>query len=1094
MVRDDPGTLGTVGVSSVGNGNGNPRRALGRRLNFPKSTSRTEPPPRVREETELRVAFRDVVRTISLALEMDERGKLNHGVRVGLMAHRIGDVLGMNDAPNLYYAGLLHDLGAMGVADQVIHDAMYDRHGPELQQHPERGAQIVRPLAVLRPFEEVIRDHHERYDGAGFPQRKCGEEIPLGASVIRLADHVEFALRAASPSNRASRVTRAIDRERAGGVPTRVAEAASELFSSEPSFLELLCDDAALEDTLSSFCPPAPGTDRLSRSELHSQLLWVLARVVDAKHAHTMGHSARVAHFGFRIAQAFNDSVNAWDVAWAGLLHDVGMVAVPRKVLEHAGALDEDDLRIVRSHADDSRRVIATIRDLAHLALPAAAHHERYDGAGYPQGLSGEGIPFIGRILAYADVYDALTTARSYREALGHAEALSQMRSLVGTVLDPHLASAALDALQRQRADAADGRAVSFSRFFESDNADLDGAFGRESGTGTVLRTPTKSGAPLLALDPWIPFEITDDLTLDGPPGALDALTGANSVRLVDAFDPESVRDLLDVIGKLGRAETHTQYLFTRAGRPLEVIVQRHDGRVRLLCQSAERRLQTMDRIALYYRNFLSSAEAIVFADPRGNIVDVNQSFIDLFGYSREEIVGKHTRMLRSGRQDQSFYREMWQSITDGTRASWSGELVDRRKDGREIDVRLSIEAVRDAMGACIGFLAHMTDVTARKRAEAELLLRKQELVAANEELQRVSRFKDELIAMTSHDLRGPLGAIANLAALVRENLGRLPREKVAGHLERIRETAAKLTEFASDLLDLDKTESGQLVLRPCRVRLDELLSQCVERVQAASTKSVAIDLRLCSDSLELLADPVRTEQIFANLIANAVKFSPEGETVSVEASYDEARGCCVVHVNDHGPGIPEDSLEAVFDRYYQVDRHQTATARGIGSGLGLHIVRTLVTLHRGSVRAENRKSGGCRFVVELPVDRAAPELARPVVVLLARPSHQRETLMQMLRDLGAHVMCAETGERVRALCALTGADVLLYDEPACDSATLAFASGRCATSELPVVARVCEPANDVSGPPSGCTLIAPVLESELRELLREASLRRGTR
>lgn len=1050
----------------------------------------------------LRVTFRDVVRTISLALEMDERGKLHHGVRVALLAHRIGEAIGVPDVGHLYYAGLLHDLGAMGIADQIVHDAMHERHGPELRGHPERGAQIVRPLSVLRPFEAVIRDHHERVDGRGFPHGKRGDEIPLGASIIRVADQIELAMRAGPPSGRVVAVRKAIAREAAGGVPLAVAGAA--LVCADAQLLDQLCDEKLLDETLSAFCPPQPGVLGLSRHTLLSQLLWVLARVIDAKHAHTMGHSVRVAYWGHEIARAFASDVNPWDVAWAGFLHDVGIVGVPARLLAKPGALEDEDVPIVQRHAADSQRIIATIRDLSHLASAAAAHHERYDGGGYPRGVAGEAIPFIGRILAYADVYDALISARAHRQAMTHAEALTAMRSMVGSTLDPHLARVALDALQRAGHDAAENqREVGFTRFFDSDEADLDGAFGRDSGVGTALRLPTAGAAPLLALDPWITFEITDDRRIVGPAAALRELTGATSDRLLDAFSTESARMLLDAIAQLGERETHTQYVFTRAARPLEVIVMRRGGKNTLLCQSAARRLQTMERLALFYRNFLSSTEAIVFVDPRGFVVDVNQSFVDLFGYEREAIVGKHTRLLRSGRQDEPFYRDMWRAITDPARASWSGELVDRRRDGREVDVRLSIEAVRDAMGNCIGYIGHFSDVTARRRAEEELRLRKTELQMANDDLQRVSRFKDELIAMTSHDLRGPLGAIANLAALVRLNLERLPQDKVAGHLERIRETAARLTEFVADLLDLDKTESGQLELRPCRVRLDELLEQCVERARATTTRPVAIELSVAHGPLELVADPVRAEQIFANLISNAVKFSPDGQAVSVSATIGDGR--YVVRVEDRGPGIPEHALEAVFDRYYQVQTTSGAAARGVGSGLGLTIVKNLVTLHRGSVRAENRADGGSRFVVELPVDRAAPELQAPVVVLLARASAQTETLARTLRSIGAYVLRADVGERAGAVCALTGADVLLFEDAAAGAATSAFVSERAADgAALPVVARLCDdaeiaggvvPAPDVghlSFTPLVRSLVAPVLDSELRELLREAALRRA--
>src|SRR5262249_6899548 len=152
------------------------------------------------------------------------------------------------------------------------------------------------------------------FDGAGFPHKKRGAEISLGASIVRLADQIELALRGSPLGGPLSGVARVLARERGAGVPTPVADAAAELFGSGSQLLELLSDQAALDETLGTFCPPAPGTEEIPRNELLTQLLWVLARVVDAKHSHTMGHSARVAYLGFRIAQGFGDEVNAWDV------------------------------------------------------------------------------------------------------------------------------------------------------------------------------------------------------------------------------------------------------------------------------------------------------------------------------------------------------------------------------------------------------------------------------------------------------------------------------------------------------------------------------------------------------------------------------------------------------------------------------------------------------------------------------------------------------------------------------------------------------------------------------------------------------------
>jgi PAS domain S-box-containing protein len=1040
----------------------------------------------------LRVAFRDVVKTISLALEMDERGKLNHASRVALLAYHVGLAVDPAEAGPLYYAGLLHDLGAVGLEDHVVHQLSRETHiSDEVRSHPERGARIVRPITVLRPYEQLIRDHRERWDGSGFPNGKQGGAISVGASIIHLSDRVELGIRAAPRADLAERVTRLVRSERGQGVPARVADATLTVLFGRPSLLEVLADDEALEAASSALCPPAPGLEHVTRWELLSQLLWVLARVVDAKHAYTMGHSTRVAHLAYRIVGAMSDDVNAWDVAWAGLLHDVGKVGVPRKLLDKPGELDATERRIVQGHAADSERIISTIRGLSHLALPAASHHERYDGKGYPRGLSAEGIPLIGRILSYSDIYDGLTSSRAYRSPLSHPEALSRIRSLVGTALDPHLAEAACGALARWGQSGPKGHdAMPFSGFFESDDADLDTAFGPEAGSGTLLRASPR-GTVLANLEPWTRIELGPDLAVRSDMDAFRRLTTEVGGRdLASHLDGDSMRALRSGATKLSRGESFTQYMFTLRGKPLEVLVSGSAGAIVLLCRSAENRLQSMERLALFYRNFLSSSEAVVFADTNARIVDANESFLSLFGYRRDEVVGQSTRLLNSGRQDQGFYRALWEALNDPARGSWSGDLVDRKRSGEELDVHLSIESVRDPNGVCIGYLSHIVDISARKRMEAELRARQAELIHANEELSRVSRFKDDLIAMTSHDLRGPLGAIMNLADLVREGLPRMPEAQIAASLERIRDTAGKLSDLVNDLLDLEKAESGTFELRLCRVRLDTAIAHCVERAKSGTVKQLRFQIRTEGTPCYVIADPVRLEQILLNLLGNAAKFTPDGAAVVASIVHDAARDRYVVRIDDEGPGIPDHAIEAIFDRFYQV-KTKSVTMRGFGTGLGLNIVQKLVHLHGGTVWAENRAEGGCRFSIELPARSGDPRLAQPVAMVLARCTPRLDELSLALSDAGFSQLCVESATTLRSTCALTDADVLLYDDALADPDARRFIDGLISGDALPVPVRLLE-----EGDPYPCagerSLFRPALPSELREFALEANRRRA--
>ena len=127
-------------------------------------------------------------------------------------------------------------------------------------------------------------------------------------------------------------------------------------------------------------------------------------------------------------------------VETAGLLHDIGKIAIPESILCKPGKLDDDEFKIMKSHPVNSERLIASIKKLHEVSPGVKHHHERWDGRGYPDGLSGENIPYSARIIAIADTYDAMTSTRSYRKALDHDVAINEINRCAGTQFDPVLA------------------------------------------------------------------------------------------------------------------------------------------------------------------------------------------------------------------------------------------------------------------------------------------------------------------------------------------------------------------------------------------------------------------------------------------------------------------------------------------------------------------------------------------------------------------------------------------------------------------------------------------------------------------------------
>jgi len=194
---------------------------------------------------------------------------------------------------------------------------------------------------------------------------------------------------------------------------------------------------------------------RLERAVFQSLL--GLANALEAKDAYTRGHSERVAGLARRMALGIGlGRGTAETVAQAGLLHDLGKIAVPERILRKPGPLTPEEWEIMRRHPVTGAQIVAPLEFFDEGAVILRHHHERLDGSGYPDGLRGEMIPLGARIVAVADVYDALTSDRPYRPGLSHGEALERLLAEAGRTLDERLTTLCVEIL----ADAVAERAV----------------------------------------------------------------------------------------------------------------------------------------------------------------------------------------------------------------------------------------------------------------------------------------------------------------------------------------------------------------------------------------------------------------------------------------------------------------------------------------------------------------------------------------------------------------------------------------------------------------------------------------------------------
>ena len=251
--------------------------------------------------------------------------------------------------------------------------------------------------------------------------------------------------------------------------------------------------------------------------------------------------------------------------------------------------------------------------------------------------------------------------------------------------------------------------------------------------------------------------------------------------------------------------------------------------------------------------------------------------------------------------------------------------------------------------------------VTATSRDEVGELARAFNRMA--EELSETDRFRRDLVANVSHELKTPITALR----AVLENLvdGVSPPDQET--LRTMLAQAERLGRLVEQLLDLSKLEAGAIPLERSEYEVRPLLEQVLDerrmQIEKVNGRKVSLQLIVEPESLRSHGDAERVHQVFANLVDNAIRHSPDGGDVVVEAK--RRNGGMSVAVTDEGPGIPADEAARVFDRFYRADTSRSA-ADG-GTGLGLAIARWIVDLHGGDIRIDRERTSGCRVVVELP-------------------------------------------------------------------------------------------------------------------------------
>ena len=385
-----------------------------------------------------------------------------------------------------------------------------------------------------------------------------------------------------------------------------------------------------------------------------------------------------------------------------------------------------------------------------------------------------------------------------------------------------------------------------------------------------------------------------------------------------------------------------------------------HNGRVNghmaIFTDITDQKLAQV-RMLLQVTALEAAENGIVITNKQGEIEWANPAFARLTGYSREEVQGKSSRILKSGKQPAEYYQDMWQTILSGK--VWHGDLINRRKDGSAYYEEMTITPLVQPSGVITNFIAIKQDISKRKNAEEQLLLVHEQAVEAN-------RLKTQLLASVSHDLRTPLGTILGYSELLQSGALGLVTPDQVNATSGILDSANRMLNFVNNLIGQAQIETGRVIIRPSAFKPIELLEGVISVVglmikKKGLTFETGIDPGLPD---QILADPYWLKQILLNLVNNASKFTEKGFIRVWFFLSDETHWA--MQVSDSGIGIPGNARESIFEPFKQVDGEKMYS----GSGLGLAIVNQLTTLMNGRIELQSEMGAGSVFTIILPLNK----------------------------------------------------------------------------------------------------------------------------
>lgn len=347
--------------------------------------------------------------------------------------------------------------------------------------------------------------------------------------------------------------------------------------------------------------------------------------------------------------------------------------------------------------------------------------------------------------------------------------------------------------------------------------------------------------------------------------------------------------------------------------------------------------MAVMERLLYWAAIIESSDDAIMSISVDGYLTSWNRGAQRLYGFTSREVIGKPVSILMPPKKKDDFPFIMKQ-LREGKRIEHY-ETQRMTKDGRLLDVSITVSPIHDTQGTIIGASKIARDIT--ERAENE-------------------RRRDEFVSTTSHELKTPITSQKVFGELLEQMIDKNGDTEYKPYIHKINLQTEKLTKLVEELLEVSRLQAGRLTMEMKKFSVDDLIDEIVGNTKLTAKHKI---VRKGHTEKLVKGDRERIGQVLTNLLANAVKYSPKADKVIVATSTDKKS--VIVSVQDFGIGIPKEYHEKVFDRFFRVTGADEKTYPGMG--IGLHLCKEIVHRHNGEIWVKSEKGKGSTFSFALP-------------------------------------------------------------------------------------------------------------------------------